>query len=56
MTTHLESTAGVDMEQYSHPQDIDSPSAPVQPVRIGFEPIRAECSTGDEENAPNKKP
>jgi hypothetical protein len=32
-----EVTAGVDMEQWSH---ADSPSMPVQPVRVGFEAKR----------------
>uniref|UniRef100_A0A6M3J5A5 Uncharacterized protein n=1 Tax=viral metagenome TaxID=1070528 RepID=A0A6M3J5A5_9ZZZZ len=55
MFPHLESTAGVDMEQWSHSDGDavkvseyclyalslqDSPSMPVQPVRIGFEPMR----------------
>uniref|UniRef100_A0A6M3J651 Uncharacterized protein n=1 Tax=viral metagenome TaxID=1070528 RepID=A0A6M3J651_9ZZZZ len=41
MTDHLEVTAGIDMDAYSHQ---DSPSAPVQPVRIGLEPVEEKVS------------
>ena len=42
MKDHLEVTVGVDPDQYSHPEYEDSPSAPVQPMKVGFEPVEEE--------------
>ena len=41
---HLEVTASSDMEAWTHE---DNPSMPVQPVRVGFEPMPKVVYVGD---------